>query len=285
MTTDNKELIAALIAFQGELVQPKKESNNPFYNSKYAQLPAIIEVAQPLLLKNKLCVVQQIEVDYPASANPHTQLKTTLYHESGDAISTTLILKPVKDDPQGWGSAITYARRYSYCCILGIAPEGEDDDGNDASGKRGMNEKKINLPSAKQETKPPTQTPEPISAPAESTLLPEPGIEYDVSTMLKFPKDTHVDKLRGFVIKVNERIGSDKKAKTLIDLGDPKGTVRLVFNNAPSPEQIAMEGGEAIAESIEIKDFKGKLYYYAKKITEIKAELSTDAENTNDLKF
>ena len=118
------ELAKALNRFQGEMGTVVFDAVNPFFKSKYATLSALVATARPILFKNELSVSQLTEGDGGVT--------TILMHSSGEYISSTLILKAVKDDPQGKGSAITYARRYAYASILGIVSD-EDDDGNASS--------------------------------------------------------------------------------------------------------------------------------------------------------
>lgn len=122
------KLAGALSAAQGEFPMVAKEAENPFFKSKYADLASITKAVQPILKKNGLAVVQTME-----DVESGVMVRTTLLHSSGEYISGLLRMKPVKEDPQGMGSAITYARRYSLSAILGIATE-EDDDGAAASG-------------------------------------------------------------------------------------------------------------------------------------------------------
>lgn len=115
------ELAKALSDFQGEMGSVGFDANNPFFKSKYATLAAIVASAKTFLSKHGLCVSQLATLDGGVT--------TILMHDSGQFIADTLKLTPVKNDPQGMGSAITYARRYAYASILGIVAD-EDDDGN-----------------------------------------------------------------------------------------------------------------------------------------------------------
>jgi len=119
------ELAKALSQFQSELRVVAFDSNNPFFKSKYASLAAIITHAMPVLAKNELAISQLLTED--------AGVETVLMHSSGQFISSIVKLKPVKEDPQGLGSAITYARRYALSAILGIAAD-QDDDANVATG-------------------------------------------------------------------------------------------------------------------------------------------------------
>lgn len=104
----------------------KKDSSNPFFKSKYADLHAVLEAVREPLSKNGLCVSQTIEV----CDSGLQVVRTTLGHESGQYIGGVCPIINTKGDAQGMGSAITYARRYSLAAIVGIAQM--DDDGNAA---------------------------------------------------------------------------------------------------------------------------------------------------------
>ena len=119
-----KNLAIALSKFQGTIGKIGKDSNNPFFKSKYASLSTILENIQKPLTESGLCFSQMPD---------QTGLTSILIHsESGEYIQATYILTPVKNDPQSLGSAITYARRYALGSILGLNID-EDDDGNTAS--------------------------------------------------------------------------------------------------------------------------------------------------------
>ncbi len=115
------DLATALNKFQTNMGVVKFDSNNPFYKSKYASLATIVSSVKPVLVACGLSISQLVE--------DSGGVTTILLHNSGEYLSSKLTLKSVKDDPQGHGSAITYARRYAYAAILGIVSD-EDDDGN-----------------------------------------------------------------------------------------------------------------------------------------------------------
>ena len=118
------ELSKALVSFQSEMETIGYDANNPFFKSKYATLTNLVECSKKVLSKHGLAVTQLAEDE--------GAITTVLMHTSGEYLSSKLTLKPVKDDPQGRGSCLTYARRYSYASILGLVSD-EDDDGNKAS--------------------------------------------------------------------------------------------------------------------------------------------------------
>ena len=116
------ELARALAKAQGEMSAAKKESANPFFHSRYADLAQVVEAIRKPLSDNGLAISQLVQPDAEAAV-----IETILMHQSGEWLSSIIQLKPVKTDPQGIGSALTYARRYALGAIVGLATE-EDDD-------------------------------------------------------------------------------------------------------------------------------------------------------------
>ena len=104
------------------------DKENPFFQSKYADLSSVWEVARKPLTDNGLSVVQTMDI-----SDGGVIVETTLLHISGEYITGRLFIKPEKNTPQGIGSAITYARRYSFSAMIGISTE--DDDGERAMGR------------------------------------------------------------------------------------------------------------------------------------------------------
>ena len=124
------KLAPAFCKAQGAFGFAIKDKTNPAYKSKYADLGAVWEAALPALQMHGLSVIQLPVVD----ESGYAALETILLHESGEFISSTTRARIVKDDPQGYGSAITFLRRYSLAATLGITQE--DDDGQAASQAR-----------------------------------------------------------------------------------------------------------------------------------------------------
>lgn len=121
-------LSKALAAFQSEVKDPKKDNDNPFFKSKYVALDGLTAAVRPVLAKHGLSFMQ-----FPTGDGQTVSVTTLLLHESGEYIeSEPFAMKPTKSDPQGMGSAVTYARRYSLQSVLGVAWE-EDDDANTTS--------------------------------------------------------------------------------------------------------------------------------------------------------
>src|SRR5574340_1178249 len=123
-----EEVSAALVGACGELHNVAKDAENPYFSSRYASLPAILDAVRPVLAKHGLSVIQ-LPRNHPESSA--VGVETILLHASGQYLSQTILVRPAKDDPQGVGSAITYCRRYALAAALGIGQE--DDDGNAAS--------------------------------------------------------------------------------------------------------------------------------------------------------
>ena len=123
-----KELAAALAKAQGVMKGALKDSANPFFSSRYADLASVVEAIRAAFSANGLSYIQTVE----PSDKDEVRVETTLLHSSGEWISCGILSLPVsKIDAQGYGSALTYARRYSLSAAVGVAPE--DDDGNAAS--------------------------------------------------------------------------------------------------------------------------------------------------------
>ncbi len=123
------ELATALAKAQAKIRGAIKDTANPFFKSKYADLAAVWDVAREPLASNGLSVSQ-----LPSTHGDLVQLDTILMHASGQWIASSLAVKPMKQDPQGVGSALTYLRRYSFSAMVGVAQE--DDDGNAATKGR-----------------------------------------------------------------------------------------------------------------------------------------------------
>ena len=118
-----KEIATALNKVQATLQAAKKGSENPFFHSKYADLLAVWDACRDTLTLNGLAVTQIADID----SEGRGVLETVLMHTSGEWIKGRLPLTTAKNDPQGQGSAITYARRYSLSAIIGLCTEGDDD--------------------------------------------------------------------------------------------------------------------------------------------------------------
>lgn len=129
------ELIKGLAKFRAQIKQPKLDASNPFFKSSYLTLTGLITAIDEALKGTGLSYNQIIADNGQAAA-----VQTIITHESGGILITKpLTLRPTKADPQGIGSATTYARRYQLQALFGIAGE-KDDDGNAASNPQQRNQ-------------------------------------------------------------------------------------------------------------------------------------------------
>lgn len=124
--TQPSSIAEALAAAQLEITDPAKDSINPHFRSRYADLATVLKTVRPVLAKHGIALVQCTQVD-----GERLVLVTRLMWR-GEEIESTYPVEPVKRDPQGYGSALTYARRYALQALVGVAAD-EDDDGNAAS--------------------------------------------------------------------------------------------------------------------------------------------------------
>jgi len=121
------KIAIAFVKAQSAMGNATKESKNPFFKSKYADLNSVREACLPALNENGISVLQPT-----VQVEGKNFVKTILLHESGETIeSLTEILFAKQNDPQAQGSGITYARRYGLQSLVNIGAE--DDDGNKAS--------------------------------------------------------------------------------------------------------------------------------------------------------
>ena len=127
----NEVFAKAFVALSGELKSVTRGATNPFFGSKYATLDSIIEETKPVLQKHGFAIMQMPET-HMAENRVFAGCLTTLLHESGEMLQCKTMLPVDKTDPQGCGLAFTYARRYGWTAILGLALD-NDDDGNAAS--------------------------------------------------------------------------------------------------------------------------------------------------------
>ena len=122
-----KEIATALVKAQKAFGPALKSSTNPHFKSRYADLSACVEAVIEGLNGAGIALVQRTSEDMTG-----VTVETVFIHESGEMLECGKLHVPAsKQDPQGYGSALTYARRYSLMAACGIAPE--DDDGNAGS--------------------------------------------------------------------------------------------------------------------------------------------------------
>lgn len=121
-----KEIAPALVKAQTKIKAALKDSTNPHFRSKYADLSSVVDAVKAPLLECGISFLQGVH-----DAEGGVAVETMLLHTSGEWISSTLRIPAVKQDAQGYGSAITYGRRYGLQSMCGVPAE--DDDGNAAT--------------------------------------------------------------------------------------------------------------------------------------------------------
>ena len=128
------ELAKAMLAVQGAVSNVLRDATNPHFQNRYATLENVVAAIRPPCVANNLVVMQ-------AAGEPSggmIPVETRIIHaESGEWMKSTIALPATKPDAQGFGSAITYACRYSLMSLFNLPPA--DDDGNAASVKNGTN--------------------------------------------------------------------------------------------------------------------------------------------------
>ena len=146
-SADVKELVAALHKAQGQIGVAVFDSENPHFKSQFASLNAVVAVLSGPFQAHGLSFTQCAE-----DLGERVVLTTTLFHISGQFIQSSMPLLLVKNDMQGLGSAITYAKRYALQALAGVVSD-EDDDGNKAASFTMTKEKAPPQAASKKEIK------------------------------------------------------------------------------------------------------------------------------------
>lgn len=207
------KIFDALAKAQGEMVPAVLDMVNPHYKSKYASLTSCMEACQKPLSKNGLCISQAV-----FTLDQHFYVRTTLGHSSGQWMSGTLRLLIGKQDMQGVGSAITYAKRYGLCSMVGIV-DTEDDDGNAS-----LPEKKILKNHAEVFPKPPPPPAEEIDRALAGDADEEARMEL-IADLMQAVRDAGIkDEEARMIIKAKTGKGSSK----LLDLKELKSVIKFI---------------------------------------------------------
>lgn len=126
---ETNELFNGLMLFRSQLQQPTKDATNPFFKQGYVTLEGVMRSVDAGLKGTGISYLQVVDND----ENGNVGVKTILTHKSGQYFETgVLSLTPEKKNPQGYGSAITYAKRYQLSALFGVSSD-KDDDGNKAT--------------------------------------------------------------------------------------------------------------------------------------------------------
>jgi len=214
-----KEISAALVKAQREFGPALKTHTNPAFRSKYADLSACIEAVIDALNNNGIMLMQPTHL-----CETGVIVETIFLHESGEQLSGGKLHVPAtKHDAQGYGSALSYARRYSLMASCGIAPE--DDDGNAAS-------KPAPKPAARAEP-----APKPVAAPAAKAPAKIEG--KDGEWQIKVTADADVS-IKTWIELVND------SAEVLLEVAKSKDDVMNIFkNNRNIFDKLKLESEEA----------------------------------------
>lgn len=129
-----KEIATALAKAQGEIKPAAKDSDNPHYKSRYADLASVVSACREPLAKHGLSIIQEPNTE-KADGVVMVRTVSLLMHVSGEWVECETAIPCSKADAHGIGSAATYGRRYGYAALVGVVAD-EDDDGNDAVGKK-----------------------------------------------------------------------------------------------------------------------------------------------------
>jgi hypothetical protein len=244
-----KNIASALVKAQRQFGPALKTSTNPHFRSKYADLSACIEAVIDALNDNGIFLLQK---NYDCSNG--IMCETVFVHESGEMLECGIVHFPaVKQDPQGYASALTYARRYSLMAACGIAPE--DDDGNAGSKKQFV------APNPLDNVKPaPAPAPMPIlsskytlAIPGKESRIYNESISYmnatlelrdkvEKSTLAARTKMTKLRELREANDAQIDKIGVLHKAALVADYN--LRLKRLGASMNDEPQQPAAEGAE-----------------------------------------
>ena len=163
-----KDLAAALALAQGEMENPVFDATNPHFKNRYASLAAVRKAIIPVLAKHGIALVQSLSTTPEGIA-----CVTILMHSSGDWLeSDALVIPASKADAQGFGSAVTYARRYALQAVAGVAGE-EDDDAEGAVRRDQPQRPPAAAPTPRPVPAPVVPTPPP-AAPVAAPFLPPP---------------------------------------------------------------------------------------------------------------
>lgn len=192
------KIYAAFVAAQKGFAPALKSATNPHFKSQYADLAACVEAVLDSLHANDIALMQPTYED-----NTGVTVSTMFIHTSGESMDGGKLHVPAaKQDPQGYGSALTYARRYSLMAACGIAPE--DDDGNAASPQKGAQKSS-------------SQASGPSKAAAQQNIEPDAEIlaqfnaAQDVPALTKVMNGLPNDQKRLYTGAFNARMGELKK--------------------------------------------------------------------------
>ncbi|QCW18512.1 Erf-like ssDNA annealing protein [Escherichia phage vB_EcoS_W011D] len=118
------EILPALHKARSQFVKVKKDRQNTHLKNKYATLDSVLDAITPALTDSKLMVMQDMIENHEGGAK--LKVETTVIHISGQWAKFYSEIPIVKNDPQGVGSAFTYARRYALAAAFGLSQADDD---------------------------------------------------------------------------------------------------------------------------------------------------------------
>jgi hypothetical protein len=206
-------LAASLVTAQTNIKSALKDSVNPHFRSHYADLASVVTACKSALNDEGIAVVQSPEPSEPGQI----KLQTVLVHKSGEWMAGTITMPLQKNDPQGYGSALTYARRYGLAAMVNVC-SGEDDDGNAASGQNGKQ-----------------AAPKPLPRPLPAAAKPEPKPEVHPDLA-----DVEINDDEIFVIQLRETFSARDFSEDQINKAIAKTTATKGWGEirkCPNPER------------------------------------------------
>lgn len=227
------ELFGAMAKFRSQLVQPAKDSKNPYFKSDYVSLEGVMNAVDKAINGTGLSYIQEVTSDEST-----VSVSTVILHESGQFLEQEPLTIPAsKKDAQGFGSSNTYARRYSLETAFGISAE-IDDDGNagtEAVKKQIRNQKSSPKPVQKEVTKTDTKVKEIMTLSADYSRL------QGKSTKEQFKAD-YVNLLGEYGLSSPEEFTPAIETKIIIDLRKKIKEVNEVKNEQVSdPFETALQ--------------------------------------------
>ena len=136
-TLELDKLLAALAKAQKAIKVAKKDSNNPFFKSAYADLVSVVKASRDALCDNGLSITQRIDKE-----DGRLVMFTRLGHSSGQWMESIIPINPPNSNIQTLGSYLTYLRRYAYAALVCVVASDEDDDAEKVAEEERKKEKK-----------------------------------------------------------------------------------------------------------------------------------------------
>jgi len=232
MSESIDKLAAALAKAQGIIANAKKSEDNPFFKSKYADLAAIWDAVRAPLSDNEIAVIQgTFRTEFGKVG-----ISSMLAHSSGQWIRHSLVLSPKDTSPQAVGSCLTYGKRYLLMGQVGVAAEGEDDDGNAASGNINYAENWEKRVKDDPKNAPAFPQKQEVLGGGQMTKAQADSLRKAASSKL-FDDATNLALIK---IADNQNLSNQKAAELLVELRQKKIPVWLKIERAESPAKVKL---------------------------------------------